>query len=190
MTFSRAKPTGWTDDLDTITAAQINQVDTNQSRAVDGTAGGLYTPSPPINIDGFNATTENLFIRGAQAQHPLRIDSTTVTDVAASAAPPGQILDITVDVYYIDASVAATGNWTLTLAIASAAIAPVNGAVVRIVRLLNGVFTIDILPEGGGVIAQIPSAYTNQVAGSPLYAEFWFDGATWRRLAFSADVAP
>lgn len=52
MTFSRAKPTGWSDNVDTITAAQINQVDLNQSRAIDGNAGGTYTPSAAITLAG------------------------------------------------------------------------------------------------------------------------------------------
>lgn len=52
MTFSRAKPTGWTDNVDTITATQINQIDLNQSRAIDGTAGGTYTPSGAVTLGG------------------------------------------------------------------------------------------------------------------------------------------
>lgn len=196
MTFSRAKPTGWTDDIDTITASQINQIDTNQSRAVDGAAGGLYTPSPAIDIVGLNATTQNLFIRGAQSQHPLRVDSTTITDVAASLPSPGQVLDITVDVYYVDGSVAATGNWTLTLAVGSSAVAPVNGTVVRIVRFLNGAFTIDIESEGGASnpVATIPAAPAGApvVAGSPFWADLWFDSSVneWRILAISPGVSP
>ena len=47
MSFSRAKPTGWV-SKEVITPTQINQIDLNQSRAVDGNAGGDYSPSTPI----------------------------------------------------------------------------------------------------------------------------------------------
>lgn len=57
MTFSRAKPTGWTDNVDTITAAQINQIDLNQSRAIDGNAGGTYTPSGALTLGGSAGVT-------------------------------------------------------------------------------------------------------------------------------------
>lgn len=57
MTFSRAKPTGWTDNVDTITAAQINQIDLNQSRAIDGNAGGTYIPSGALTLGGSAGVT-------------------------------------------------------------------------------------------------------------------------------------
>ena len=52
MTFTRAKPSGWTADVDTWTAFQANKVDLNASQGVDGTSGGSYTPSAAINITG------------------------------------------------------------------------------------------------------------------------------------------
>lgn len=52
MTFSRLNATGWTDDVSTFTAAQANGIDINQSRAVDGNAGGAYLPSAAIQIGG------------------------------------------------------------------------------------------------------------------------------------------
>jgi hypothetical protein len=45
MTFSRAKPGGYTDDVDVLPAGELNTIDVNQSRAIDGTDGGLYTPT-------------------------------------------------------------------------------------------------------------------------------------------------
>lgn len=47
MSFTRAKPAGWIAG-DEITAAQINQIDINQSRAVDGFAGGSYAPTAAL----------------------------------------------------------------------------------------------------------------------------------------------
>ncbi len=52
MTFARKKPAGWVADVDTITAAEINGLDIDSERAIDGNAGGTYTPSGAINING------------------------------------------------------------------------------------------------------------------------------------------
>jgi hypothetical protein len=45
--FSRANPTGWAPG-DVLSAAQINKIDLDQSRAVDGTGGSAGTPYAPI----------------------------------------------------------------------------------------------------------------------------------------------
>lgn len=68
MTFSRAKSAGWSNDVDTITATEINAIDTNQSRAVDGFAGGIYTPTGSCYIQGTGGFRADLrgqsFVRG------------------------------------------------------------------------------------------------------------------------------
>lgn len=64
MTFSRAKPTGYTDDIDTLPADEINTIDINQSRALDGTAGGPYAPSSALVIDGQGIQTNKLELDG------------------------------------------------------------------------------------------------------------------------------
>lgn len=51
MSFSRVKPAGWTDNLDTITASQMNTLDTNVSNAVDG-RGGTYTLTSTLEFNG------------------------------------------------------------------------------------------------------------------------------------------
>lgn len=60
MTFARVNPFGWTDDIATITAAHINGIDINQSRAIDGNAGGAYTPSGVVEIDGSGFKSDNI----------------------------------------------------------------------------------------------------------------------------------
>lgn len=50
MAFPRQKPTGYTDDVDVIKGSEATGIDTNQSNAIDGAAGGSYTPTGPINI--------------------------------------------------------------------------------------------------------------------------------------------
>lgn len=74
MAFTRAKPAGWTDDVDTITATQINQIDTNQSLAIDGSGGGTYTPTSEIAIAG----TSGLRISGTGSAAWLKLSSRTV----------------------------------------------------------------------------------------------------------------
>lgn len=51
MSFSRVNPGGW-GLFEVLTSSQMNQIDINQSRAVDGFAGGTYTPSDPIEFGG------------------------------------------------------------------------------------------------------------------------------------------
>lgn len=75
MSFSRAKSTGWTDNVDTITAAEMNQIDVNQSRALDGTAGGIYTPSAALDIRG----TAGVIINGTGSATRLRYGSRSLT---------------------------------------------------------------------------------------------------------------
>jgi len=47
MTFSRQNPAGWA-AFEILTSAQANGIDINQSRAVDGYAGGTYNPSAAL----------------------------------------------------------------------------------------------------------------------------------------------
>ncbi|MBU1785293.1 MAG: hypothetical protein KKG95_08160 [Candidatus Omnitrophica bacterium] len=51
MSFTRAKPLGWVQG-EKVTPTEINHIDVNQSRALDGTNGGLYTPASTLNILG------------------------------------------------------------------------------------------------------------------------------------------
>lgn len=76
MSFSRQGPTGgWVDNTTVITATQQNGIDVNQSRAVDGTAGGDYTPTGKIRIGGANG----LEIYGTGAAANVQLSSRSVT---------------------------------------------------------------------------------------------------------------
>lgn len=55
MSFSPLRAVWNLEDIPT--AAEFEQLDLNQSRAVDGHAGGLYNPSPEIELDDSNLTT-------------------------------------------------------------------------------------------------------------------------------------
>ena len=95
MTFTRAKPAGWTDNVDTITATQMNQIDTNQSNALDGAAGGAYTPAAEVEIDGAGIRSDNVEIDGTleiETGGTLETQSGSTLTVAT-----GTTADITLD---------------------------------------------------------------------------------------------
>jgi hypothetical protein len=51
MAFTRANPLGWA-LYEVLTSAQMNALDIDHANAIDGAAGGSYTPSGLITIDG------------------------------------------------------------------------------------------------------------------------------------------
>ena len=59
MSFSRVKPSGWVDN-ELITPAQLNQLDTNVSNAVDGAGGGNYTGD--LSWDGEHEFDGEIFV--------------------------------------------------------------------------------------------------------------------------------
>lgn len=62
MTLPRVKPSDWAFG-EILTSAQMNQLDTNVSNAVDGAGGGTYTLSAPLVINGANMTVgQDLFV--------------------------------------------------------------------------------------------------------------------------------
>lgn len=52
MSFTRAKADGWIGGQDPVTAAQLNQIDLNQSRALDGNNGGTYSLGAFLQLEG------------------------------------------------------------------------------------------------------------------------------------------
>lgn len=82
MTFARQGPTGgWVDNTTVITATQQNGIDVNQSRAVDGTAGGDYTPTGKVRFGGANG----LEVYGTGAASRYQLASRSITRVNKSA---------------------------------------------------------------------------------------------------------
>jgi hypothetical protein len=51
MTFSRVNPGGWA-MFEVLTSSQMNTLDINHSNALDGDAGGVYTPTARLELDG------------------------------------------------------------------------------------------------------------------------------------------
>lgn len=106
MTFPLQKPGGWTDDIDTITGQQITNIDVNLSNALDGAAGGVYSPSSLLTIGGSGGLdiqngastvmTGPVTLQGPAAHILYRIDRTTI---APSGVPTTFTIDSASDVY-------------------------------------------------------------------------------------------
>lgn len=63
MTFARVNPPGW-DEEDDVTPEQMNQLDINVSRALDGNDGGNYNPANPLDIGGGGLRTNGDDVAG------------------------------------------------------------------------------------------------------------------------------
>lgn len=74
MSFSRVKPAGWTDNVDTVTASQLNTLDTNVSNSVDG-RGGTYTLSSTLEFNG----TFGVKLAGSGSAARLQYGSRSIT---------------------------------------------------------------------------------------------------------------
>ncbi len=63
MSFSRVNSLGWALNEE-LTSAQMNALDLDHSRAVDGNAGGVYTPSSAIDFQGSGIKATTLVMNG------------------------------------------------------------------------------------------------------------------------------
>jgi len=84
--FTRANAPGWTQG-DKLTPRQINLIDVNQSRALDGVSGGDYTLGVKLSLGGTGgveiaglgkAAWLMLSQRTQAIQHPLALASVTL----------------------------------------------------------------------------------------------------------------
>ena len=148
MTFTRALPAGWTDGVDAITAPQLNQIDVNISRALDGSAGGSYLPNVGITLGGsagVNVTTSNtltvagtLAMSGTQTQTGgLILSGNGQLSQRILTAPDSDLAfqGGRVDVFHIPYIL--TGNRTYTVLATSPV--PVVGHMLKIVRTVRDI---------------------------------------------------
>ena len=194
MTFTLVWPTGLTDDSSLLRATKLEQLDDEHTKALDGAGGGTVAPSTAIQIDGAGIGSNNLqsttvgsgatLIRHPQGHIPQLVDLSSITDTATV-----QVADMTADVYVLPA--AHVNTLTIRLATSTGNL-PVEGSILELLRVGTASNAADIESEDapGTPIATIPAAYSNQVANSPLNARFYFDGASWKQLRFTADVSP
>ena len=109
MAFSKVNPSGWSTS-DRITPSQINTIDENVVKALDGTNGGTYTPSSQIDISGEGisidpmvyATCESLRMTGTHGVRK-RVQSLGIFAIDAVR------VDVTRDVYIIRLASACNG---------------------------------------------------------------------------------
>ena len=103
MTLARANSLGWA-AYELLTAAQMNLIDTNVVKALDGYAGGIYTPSATLELDGAgiaSGSTMKLRAPGAGAGSALELVPDTThyglyaagaTSVSLSTTPAASAL--------------------------------------------------------------------------------------------------
>ena len=86
MTFSRYNPSGYNPG-DKLPAACVNQLDLNLTRALDGYAGGSYTPSVAISIGGQGLSVSGNFACGnALLTGTVGFGAASATTVAAGGS--------------------------------------------------------------------------------------------------------
>jgi len=74
LTASRAKPLGFTQSVDTITATQLNIIDQNQAAGADGAAGDTFLGAVTLLSDAtVSGAGTDLLYGGAQLQHSVDI---------------------------------------------------------------------------------------------------------------------
>jgi hypothetical protein len=192
MTFSLIKAAGWYDNIQSLTAAEIGAFDLNQSRAVDGAAGGIYSPAGTIQVNGSgfgsdrltNVTATGVLQRAASARWVWRTSTTTILDQAAA-----QVLDMSYDTYRT--TIDHANNINIRLAVTTGQ-QPTEGDILQVVRIgiptAPRTFIIYSEEAPAAPLAQFPVAAGGVQSNTVYMGEFWFTGATWVPLRLSADV--
>lgn len=182
MTHARVKPAGWTDDVDTITAAEANALDINITRSVDGNAGGAYNNSAEIRFQGAFRVDGAVDFNGTESHSGAVTFESTVT-LSGTGARVQYRGDTTADATAtISAQLdyrwvaAITANRTLTLSTATAPV-PLAGNAIRIRAFpVGGGFTLTIACQAAGNLATLSGATAESTGGS---IEVVFNGTRW-----------
>lgn len=189
MTFARVKPAGWTDDITTITAAELNGLDINQSRAIDGNAGGTYTPSGALAINGSAG-----FSIGASNTTTLAA-ATSVTGVVTvsgnNAAVAWRVYNATnasetiegarYDIIKLPATI--TANRTYTIAAASPV--PATGHILRVVRATDDIASTAPSATYTAAVSFGGAATVIFQASKWGFIHFFYSGSEWIPIAWS-----
>lgn len=193
MTFTRALPAGWADGVDPITAPQLNQIDVNISRALDGSAGGTYSPQNALVIDGtagVNVSTSGVLNVVGTLIMPVVQTITGSLVFSGSGQLSQRVLtapdsDLTfqggrVDVFCIPAEL--TGNRTYTVLATSPV--PVTGHMLKIVRTLRNLS--NAMPSTHRATIDFGGAVNTDFLESKF--AFWsimWDGSAWYPVEWS-----
>jgi hypothetical protein len=135
--FSRVKPAGWAFG-EILASSHMNAIDTNQSNAVDGSAGGTYAPSTRIRFNGagfacgtvseFTGTNTTL---GANVTQIGTLSSQALSVIATSQfwAPVTFLDPVSMASASLSGALSVTGAATFSGATTTAGLATFNGAV-------------------------------------------------------------
>lgn len=197
--FSPTPATPFVDDLTTITAATANAWRRDIARAIDGTAGGTYTPSVAVTIAGAGLSaivaSGSTFDLQAGATYTRRTAETLVgasattawrTSTTADATPA--TYDVTYDEYRVPESITAGGGLAVYTLRHSTAPIPAAGNRIRFSR--NGAAFAGIarfVREDGTILASMAGT-------GPSFTEFCYMAtvgdatARWRAVAWGGDV--
>jgi len=197
MSFTRANVAGWA-PLEEFTAAQANTIDINQSRAIDGTGGGTYTPGAVILIAG---------TFGLELDAPFRADGTfTVNSATALFTENVQISEIlqvnsaidlngTLDCsgnasFHGDMALGDTGGDTVTVNAQFVAVASATflGATGFSAAVTLGDAAADNIIVSGTLFANAPAFFADDTRfDDPVF--FAGDGRIqWRIVTFTTDA--
>lgn len=193
MTFTRALPAGWADGVDAITAPQLNQIDVNISRALDGSAGGSYLPNVGITLDGsagVNVTTSSrltvvgsLAMSGTQTQTGgLILSGNGQLSQRVLTAPDSDLSfqGARYDVVAIPAAL--SGDRTYTVLATSPV--PVTGHMLKIVRTLRDLSSA--MPSNHRATIDFGGAVnTDFLEGKFAFWTIMWDGAAWYPVEWS-----
>jgi len=196
---SRAKPPGFTNNVTLPKSAQVEIIDANQASNVDGDAGGTYTPTVAMRIEGAGLGSDGLLAstitgtlqRVSTGRWQPAVDTTTI--VVGDGATP-QILDMSADIYLTTIDHAAQ-NVIIHLADTVTGELPGTGDVIEVVRIgvPSAAKSFEIFAESAPAARIGAFPQTWPAGGNQLHkvysAKYWYDGATWQPLRFSSDVS-
>ena len=206
MTFTRAKASAWTDDVDTITGTQITQIDVNLTRAADLLDGGTYDMTGGNMSIGSTTAKTWTFTLGTVCSGAATLSGgvtisggATLTSALTQSGSGGQILKriytgtdadqnvqgAAYDIVYVGRSTL-TANRTYTLLATSPV--PGTGHTLRIVRGAGG--------AAESIGASTPSAFkldisygavaTWQLSASKFgWLDLMWNGTAWIAIGWS-----
>ena len=175
---------GWSTG-EPLTQAQINQLDENTSRAIDGTSGGTYSPAGVLDIQGSGirgrvgacSVSGKLSLIGGDAGVVYRVDRTTLGDFGTVD------IDVSHDMYLLAVPINSALSVGLNIS-QPGKIAPTEGQMIRIRQAWvannasTGAITLRQDTSAGSDICIMP-APTSELT----WVDCVFIGGAWRPTA-------
>lgn len=184
MTISRVKSGGWTEELDSLTAQELDSLDNNLVKAIDGDGGGTYSPTNPIIIGGAgiqinrlgdSVLSGNFQFSGDNACMRWRYSTFTGT------------ADVTIGVEYDEWHSVDTfdNNRTVTLRSATGSPLPSAGNKIRVRLRHTTDWDVNFEREDTTTLATFDAQGGNNTA----WFEFMYTGTVWITSGWGTDGA-